>query len=235
MQRTDVLTATAMGLILLALSTAVALAKENESGGAGEQRGVTATMPVPGLPANVDEQSQDQRGDGTDEDGKDNQGDQPDATSAASSSGQDQNDDGGKGEGEKHRSRVANILQSLLDLADEDHGIGDDVREVAHEQASSSEEAAKAMDEVAARSALMTFLFGTDYKNIGVLRSTLKTTQNHIDRLTKAKEKVASAEVKAGIDAQIAALEKANADAEVFVKAHEDAFSLFGWFAKLFQ
>ena len=38
-----------------------------------------------------------------------------------------------------------------------------------------------------------------------------------------------------GIDVQIAALQKANTDAEAFIQAHENSFSAFGWFFKLFN
>ena len=41
--------------------------------------------------------------------------------------------------------------------------------------------------------------------------------------------------VKAELDVQIAALQKVNDDAEAFVKANEEKFSIFGWLVKLFS
>ncbi|MAF20799.1 MAG: hypothetical protein CMI55_03910 [Parcubacteria group bacterium] len=59
--------------------------------------------------------------------------------------------------------------------------------------------------------------------------------RNHVNRLTKARERVTSDEVKADLGAQIAVLEEANVKAETFVKENEDKFSLFGWLIKLFN
>ena len=59
--------------------------------------------------------------------------------------------------------------------------------------------------------------------------------RNHVNRLTKARERVTSDEVKADLGAQIAVLAEANVKAETFVKENEDKFSLFGWLIKLFN
>jgi uncharacterized protein YaaQ len=111
------------------------------------------------------------------------------------------------------------------------------VRTVAQEQEESNERTSEAMEAVEARGGFKTFLIGTDYKNIGALRSDIVTTQNHIDRLTKARERVAtsSTEVIADLDSQIAVLEEVNMEATAFVEENEDKFSLFGWLVRLFQ
>jgi len=141
----------------------------------------------------------------------------------------------GRAMSEQHRSNVANVVKDLTDLAGKDKNIGEDVRVVAQEQESSNERAAKAMEAVEARGGFKTFLIGTDYKNIGALRSEVVTTQNSIDRLTKAKERATDDSVRADLDAQIKALEETNADALDFIKTNENKFSLFGWFVRLFQ
>lgn len=135
----------------------------------------------------------------------------------------------------QHRSKVSNIVQELNDLADKDQNIGEEVRAVAQEQEESNERADKAMEKVEARGGFKTFLIGTDYKNIGALRSEVVTSQNHIDRLMKARDRATSDEVKTDLDIQIAELEEANTDAETFIRQNEGKFSLFGWFVKLFN
>ena len=141
----------------------------------------------------------------------------------------------GKAMSEQHRSKVAETVQALTDLADKDKNIGEDVRVVAQEQESSNERVTKAMKTVEARGGFKTFLIGTDYKNIGALRSELVTTQNSIDRLTKAKERATDDSVKTDLDAQIKALGETNTNALNFIKTNESKFSLFGWFVRLFQ
>lgn len=143
--------------------------------------------------------------------------------------------DKGKTMSEQHRSKVAETVQALTDLAGKDQNIGEDIRAVAQEQESSNERATKAMGAVEARSGFKTFLIGTDYKNIGALRSEVVTTENSIDRLTKAKDRATDDSVKASLDAQIKALEETNTSALNFIKTNESKFSIFGWFARLFQ
>jgi len=143
--------------------------------------------------------------------------------------------DKGKEMSEQHKSNVANVVKDLTDLAGKDKNIGEDVRAVAEEQESSNERATKAIQAVEARGGFKTFLIGTDYKNIGALRSEVVTTQNSIDRLTKAKERAADDSVKAGLDTQIKALEETNTNALNFIKTNESKFSVFGWLVRLFQ
>ena len=143
--------------------------------------------------------------------------------------------DKGKATSEQHRSKVAETVKALTDLAGKDQNIGEDVRVVAQEQESSNERATKAIEVVEARGGFKTFLIGTDYKNIGALRSEVVTTQNSINRLTKAKERATDDSVKADLDAQIKALEETNMSALNFIKTNESKFSIFGWLVKLFQ
>ena len=143
--------------------------------------------------------------------------------------------DKGKAMSEQHKSNVANVVQDLTDLAGKDNNIGEDMRVVAQEQESSNERATEAIKAVEARGGFKTFLIGTDYKNIGALRSEVVTTQNSIDRLTKAMDRATDATVKADLDTQIKALQETNMNALNFIKTNESKFSLFGWFVRLFQ
>ena len=139
----------------------------------------------------------------------------------------------GKGTGEAHKSEVAKAVADLLDTAELDRGIGDQVRMLAKEQAEVHERVAEKMDHVLARGEWETFFWGPDYKSLGDLRSDLITSENGLDVLRKAKEK-AHVTLQDDIDTQIAALEAENAHARAFIEEHEDVFSLFGWFAKFF-
>lgn len=136
---------------------------------------------------------------------------------------------------QSHKSKVATVVQELEKIASKDQNISEDVMAVAKEQEQSNERATEAMEKVETRGGFKTFLIGTDYKNIGALRSELVTTKNHIDRLMKAGERTTSDEVKSDLGAQIAELEEANTNAETFIQENEDKFSLFGWVARLFN
>lgn len=141
----------------------------------------------------------------------------------------------GQQEREENRSEVAARVRALLDVADRDEGIGQDVRDIAHEVASSSARADVEKRSVEGRSAWKTFLIGANYKNLGALRSEVATTQNSIDRLTKARDRATDASVKAALEVQIQALAASASSTEAYVKAHENVFSVFGWFFKIFS
>jgi len=136
--------------------------------------------------------------------------------------------------GEEHRSAVAKAVASLLMVADRAGGIGQEVRDVAQEEKDTHDKVADMMDTIEKRNGLMTFLFGTDYKNLGVLRSTLVTSENGIDRLMKAKEK-ANRSVQPDIDTQIEALKAENAKVQAFITENESKFSIFGWLVRFFS
>jgi len=134
---------------------------------------------------------------------------------------------------EEYRSTVANFVQSLLNTADrEQGGIGEQVKLIAQQQNESASTTIKAMEQIQSRSKIKTFLIGSDYKNIGALRSEIVKTRNKIDQLNRTIE---SATDTAEIQAQIQTLEQEQVKIENFIKAQEGKFSLFGWLVKMFQ
>lgn len=133
-----------------------------------------------------------------------------------------------------HRSAIANFVQSLLAVADREGGIGQQVRLIAQQQNESKELTAEAIDTVEKRSKIKTFLLGTDYKNIGALRSEMVKTRNHIEQLTRLGDQAEIDQDKTELQAQIQNLEQEQTKINSFISENENKFSLFGWAAKLF-
>jgi len=168
-------------------------------------------------------------GTSTDEDASDNGSDE-------SSEVRDRNATSSeRSQGEEHRSEMSDIMEKLGKIADRDARVGDDLDEIVKELKEAEEKTAKAIDEVEKRDSLKTFFFGTDYKNLGELRSTIMTTENHIERLTRAMVSTTDATVRSGLSAQIEALKNTASSTEVFIRDNEGKFSLFGWFVRIFQ
>lgn len=159
-------------------------------------------------------------------------------SATSTDNGQDKNppDNQGQITAAEHRSTVATFVQGLLNVANrEPGGIGDQVRVVAQAQNDSQEKTAAAVDALQNRSAIKTFLIGSDYKNLGTLRSETAKTQNQLDQLNRLLPNVASDTDKAELQNQIAALQAQQLKINNFVKTNESNFSLFGWFVKLFN
>jgi len=136
---------------------------------------------------------------------------------------------------EQHRSAVANFVQSLLQVAEREGGMGQEVRVIAQQQNQSASTTIQAMEKVQTRSKVKTFFFGSDYKNLGALRSEMVQTKNRLEQLDRLRENVQNEGDKTELQNQIQTLEQEQIKIESFIKAEEGKFSLFGWLVKLFN
>lgn len=135
---------------------------------------------------------------------------------------------------EMHRSTVAGFVGTLLDVADQDKGIGEEVRVIAQEQNQSMEAIAEKIEKIENRGAIRTFLIGTDYKNVGALRSEMVHTRNRIEQLNRLRERTENEASEQALQEQIQNMEQEQTRIEEFLQENENKFSLFGWFVKLF-
>lgn len=138
---------------------------------------------------------------------------------------------------DEHRSSVSNFVQNLLKTADENQGgIGEEVRKIANEEDASATTTTEAIKKIEDRSSFKTFLIGTDYKNIGVIRSQIAKTQAHIDQLSRLLDQTtATSTVASSTTQQLQTLKQAEDKLTNFISENENKFSLFGWFVKLFS
>ncbi len=135
---------------------------------------------------------------------------------------------------ESHRSTVAAFVQSLLAVANREGGIGAQVRAVAESQQDSASTSANAIAKVEGVGGLHALFLGSDYHSLGQLRSEMATTSANIAKLQDLLAKATSDSDKAELSAQIQVLQDSQAKIDAFVKAHENSFSFFGWFMKMF-
>ena len=158
------------------------------------------------------------------------------ATKSLAKQDQNQGQNQNQGRSEEHRSVVADFVQQLLNVADRQKGgIGDQVRVIAQEQNDSNEEEADAIESIEKRNKIKTFLIGTNYRNLGKLRSAMVQTRNRLEQLNRLMEQTVNTADKTELQNQISALEQERTRIENFIKDNESRFSLFGWLIKLFS
>lgn len=162
------------------------------------------------------------------------------ATNENENEDHDENDNSatstGREKSEEHRSTVANFVRGLLDIADrEEDGIGEEVRVVAREQGDSASTTVQAIEKVEKRGKIRTFLFGSDYENLGTLRSEIVKTRNRISQLSQLVESIQQVADKTELQTQIQTLEQEQTKLENFVNQNENKISLFGWLVKFFS
>ena len=130
---------------------------------------------------------------------------------------------------------VSDAVQQMLQVADRSGGVGQQIRTIAQQQNQSSGTTTQAMEKVQTRNKMQTFLFGSDYKNLGTLRSEIVQTQNRLQQLNNLMENVDNEGDKTELQNQIQTLQQEQTKIESFVNSEEKKFSLFGWLVKLFN
>jgi hypothetical protein len=141
----------------------------------------------------------------------------------------------GQANAESHRSVVANFVHSLLAVADREGGIGQQVRVIAQQQNDNKNKTSEEITTIENRSKIKTFFFGSDYKNLGDLRSQMVQTRNQIAQLTRLVDKADNDQDKTELQSQIQNLNQEQVNIDNFITQNENRFSLFGWAVKLFQ
>ncbi len=163
---------------------------------------------------------------------KDNQGDNEDDQKDVN----DDQDEDNQLDGQEHLGVINDSVQNLLELADKEDGeVSDKIKEIAKEQDVNKDTVSKEIDQIHNRSKIKTFLIGTDYENVGQLRSEMVKTSNQIDQLNGLLDQTKKVENKTALEAQIKVLEQEQQKIGDLLVANESKFSLFGWFMKMFS
>ncbi|MFA6105797.1 MAG: hypothetical protein WC725_04385 [Patescibacteria group bacterium] len=170
------------------------------------------------------------------EDNNDDENDDNRTTTQNQTSSENREDNEDNSRAEEHRSSVSAFVQNLLNIADNNKGgIGEQVREVAKELDESKDKVSTAIEEIESRSKIKTFFIGTDYKNVGEIRSEIAKTENRIDKLNRLLASLPTSTPSTSTIAEIDNLKAEEVKLNTFVSLHENTFSLFGWFMKLFN
>ena len=135
----------------------------------------------------------------------------------------------------EHQEKAAKAAQRLSSQASMDLTIGIEAGDIAKEQVKSSVRAAEVAVDIEAnpQKGIRAFIFGSDYKNLGSLRSEIVTTENRISRLERMRDNTTDPIARATIDAQITEMKSANEATLAFIEEHQSGFSLFGWLLRI--
>lgn len=136
-----------------------------------------------------------------------------------------------------HKEKSEEVTKTLKEEAtkqktDGKTEVSNQIQQVATEQEQTQTETVDAIAEVESRGKIKTFLIGTDYKNLGQLRSSLVHNRNEIRKLTQSLALVQTPEEKALIEAQLLTLTQERERIKTVITTNESSFSLFGWVAR---
>jgi hypothetical protein len=133
-----------------------------------------------------------------------------------------------------HKKKTDEVVENLEQVVTTEESAGnteisDQIEQVAQEQEQVQEQTTEAIEKIENRGKVKTFLVGTDYKNLGQLRSELVHNRNQIRKLTQALNQAPVGTDTALIEAQLATLMQERERIKTIITNNESSFSLFGW------
>lgn len=136
--------------------------------------------------------------------------------------------------GEQRKSMVANAVQEMLQLAERNPGIGQQISLIAQTQNQVQEQAEDVMTQAKNRGQFRTLLFGPDYENLNIVQDRLAL---HDEKINELKELVGTLENPEDVQLlndQISVMEDVRASLAEEVNTELSRPSLFGWLRRMF-
>ena len=134
---------------------------------------------------------------------------------------------------EQRRSEVADAVQAMLQIADRDGGIGQQVRIVAQNQNQNQIKLEKNVEKIQSRGSFAKFFIGPNYGEIKDAQKTLEQNREQVRQLNQIKNQLSNQGDQQQLTEQIRVLEQTNQDIENLIGDAQKGFSLFGWFNEL--
>jgi len=135
---------------------------------------------------------------------------------------------------EQRRSEVANAVQEILQVAEKDSGIGEQVKIIAQTQTQNQEKLETSLQKVQSRSGFAKFFVGPNYGEINNAKKLLEQNREQIKQLGQIKNQLANQDDQQKLTEQVQLLEQSNQEIENSLNTLQRGFSLFGWIFRLF-
>lgn len=134
----------------------------------------------------------------------------------------------------ENMKKVAKELRtvSLLEEQVGNDEVSDEIEEVAVEENEEADDAAEAIGKVESRNRFQTLLMGSDYKNLGELRSQLVRNRNSIRKLVKNANGTVANGSGESVEEQLQTMYQERERIKAVIEENESDFSLFGWVSR---
>ncbi len=135
---------------------------------------------------------------------------------------------------QQRRSQVANAVQEILQVAERNAGIGQQVRTIVQTKTQNQEDLETSLQKVQSRKELTKFFVGPNYSEINKTRKLLEQNREQIKQLNQIKDQLINQDDQQILIEQIQTLEQANLEIENSLETAQKGFHLFGWMFRLF-
>ena len=136
---------------------------------------------------------------------------------------------------QERRSQVANAVQEMLQLADRNGGIGQQVRTIAQEQNANQEQIESSLEKIQNRNIFVKLVVGPNYGKINRAEKILDQNQEKIQTLNQIMGQISNEGDAQILKNQIQILEQVNVQLQEILNDSQQGFSLLGWMFKLFS
>lgn len=134
---------------------------------------------------------------------------------------------------DKLKNSAAKIIKGLKGVAEDEEKIKGKLIGFAEDQEVIQDEVIGAVEKIEKQGKVKAFLVGTDYKNLGQLRSTMVKNRNQIKQLIRLMEQVEDGSNKLVLQEQLNTMMQERAEITALIEENENSFSLFGWAFRL--
>lgn len=139
----------------------------------------------------------------------------------------------GSNPSEQRRSQVANAVRAMLQVADREGGIGQQVRVIAQNQNQNQVKLEQNIEKIQSRGGFAKFFVGPNYGEIKDTQKTLEQNKEQIRQLNQIRTQLSNQGDQQQLAEQIRILEQTNQEIEILLTNAQKGFSLFGWLNKL--
>lgn len=136
--------------------------------------------------------------------------------------------------GVQRRSKVATAVQEMLQIADRNDGIGQQVREIAQAQNQEFAGAEASLTRAQERSGFARFFIGPNYGEINSAEKRMENIQTKIQELNQLKNQLSNSGDQQLLEQHIQNLEQVKTELQSQLQEEQKGFSLLGWAFRLF-
>lgn len=134
---------------------------------------------------------------------------------------------------EQRKSQVASAAQAMLQIADRNSGIGQQVKVIAQNQNQNQIKLEKNVEKIQDRGGFAKFFIGANYGEIKDAQKTLEQNKEQIKQLNQIRTQLSNQGDQQQLTEQIKVLEQANQEIETLITDAQEGFSLFGWLNRI--
>ncbi len=136
---------------------------------------------------------------------------------------------------EQRRSQVANAVKEMLQIADRNAGIGQQVKVIAQNQNQNQEKLETSLQKIQSRNGFVKFFIGPNYGEINNAQKILEQNKEQINQLNQIKTELSNEGDAQALMNQVKILEQSNLQIENSLQSEQNGFALLGWMFKLFS